>query len=54
MTERAVVTARAALLSMFRWDGGHADLWPVLRCADALAVVDRGLAGPSGRRGWPP
>ncbi|WUT01070.1 phosphoribosyltransferase family protein [Streptomyces sp. NBC_00708] len=38
--------ARAVALEHFRWIGGHADVWPIFRDPEALAVVVRGLAGP--------
>jgi adenine phosphoribosyltransferase len=38
--------AREALLRTFGWSGGHADVWAVLRDADALQAVVRGLAAP--------
>lgn len=41
-----VDAARAAVLARFRWVGGDADLWPVLRDGESLALVVRALAEP--------
>jgi adenine phosphoribosyltransferase len=33
-------------LASFRWNAGHADVWPIFARADTLAAVVRGLAAP--------
>lgn len=37
---------RAAVLRLFRWEQGHADIWRVFADADALRAVVHGLAVP--------
>lgn len=41
-----VVTARAAFLSRFAWDGGHADIWRVFAHGPTLKALAVGLAAP--------
>ena len=42
----SVVTARAAVLSEFRWHLGHADVWRMFVDAGDLAAIVEGLADP--------
>ncbi|WDF35248.1 phosphoribosyltransferase family protein (plasmid) [Arthrobacter agilis] len=42
--ERDVATARQSARQHFRWIDGHADTWTMLRDADSLSVIVRGLA----------
>ena len=46
-----MTSARAALLTSFRWQGGHADVWRVFADAEALAAVVAGLVEPWRDRG---
>ncbi len=41
-----VAAGRAALLRTFRWQGGHADVWPAFREAEALGLIVAGLVAP--------
>jgi hypothetical protein len=41
-----VEQARDAILALFRWSGGHADVWPVFADPAAMSAVVRGLAAP--------
>lgn len=40
------MTARDLLLDRFQWIGGHADLWPLFRDADAFRTIVRELVEP--------